>query len=779
MLIFTRSLRRAGKGNAFAGLVNVAQASFANTGSHTPSGTRTRFKSCRIWTLGNAPCSSLKFFFMPWGLGSVTGHEEVVEMSSPVTIDHMTATFNGVSVDVKFGGSLSHTFVANGLGEFSDALTPSQFGMTTFPPGAQIVVKHKYDLVAGQQAPSRARGFLNWQRLAYDPVNEPTNGLTTEFSGTSSFTSPTGAQALPVFGPNMIVGVPTRAARSWMFIGDSITADGVGDGPNSLTQQVGGYLARAGYAIGDAFFVHGLGGRGAYHWVQSGALSQQLLPAFNASVIALGTNDISNGHDKAKTLSDWATIASQAKSAGHAYVLGATLPPRVSDGTSANNNTLYRATDLTNQFPYYTQNPGGIGYEVGGYKDQFNSDILANKGTAGYPDDVIDMASVVTDPTTSSKWKLPTTQFSTTLAANVSALSMTASITAAPTVGDCLVFNVGSANVDPVQGDVGVYVPQIVTGAGPYTVTFAQNDTFAGAGSFQGKLIANALTSGAVIKNTNSNDETHPSAPAHAAIASTVAQPKLQAFAIITSYDSATNTLLSSFATDPGTTRKNLIDSTIKAFKDWGVWGNFVALHFQAAHEHAAYLRNWVNPGTYDIVEQVAPTFTIDRGITGNGSTQWCTMGLDPSLGGTIIAQNDIHAGMFVMTSGGATGSEIGSANSLISMRGRAGVNAVVLMSGGAGVPPLVGLGNPYHLMGVRSNASQVQVYTGGALDNTGTVTSTGVPNSLQLLKVGSSTFSGRQIACTHIGNSQMSNAQLQAVATIIRKYMVGVGAAT
>ncbi len=774
MRLFTRPVRLRGV-SAFYGLQNVAQASFANTGSHTPSGSRTRFKSRRLWTLGNAPTPFIKLFFMPWGLGSVTGHEEVQEATSPVTIPSITVTFNGVTQNVTFSGSTSHTFANTGFGETSDALLATAFGMTYFPPGAQITIKHYYDLASTDTAPSRARGFPNWQRLVYDPANEPAGGLTTEMQGAGAFTFPTNAQNLAVFGPNIILGAPTRSVRSWFFAGDSITADGVGDSsaPGALN---GGYLQRAGWQSGDAFFVHGLGGRGAYHWMQSGAYSQALLPIANASVFALGTNDISNGLTKDQHVANLKSLAVQARSAGHGVVLTSTLPPRVSVGTSGNANTLYRATDLTNQFPYYTQNAGGVGFGVGEYKDQFNSEVIAQKGANGYPDDVIDFASMVTDGTTSSKWKLPATPVNTTLAAAATALSATVSMTASPPVGAGLVFNVGIAGVEPVTGDTSAYNVLAVSGAGPYTVTIAQTDTYEGGGQVGGRTVGNALSSGAAVKNTLSSDETHPTAEGHALV-QPLALTKIQAAAIVNAYESETNTLVSSFTVAPNAARIKLIDDTIKAFKDWGVWANFVALHFQGAHDSQAYKRNWKNPGTYDIVEVVAPTFTVDRGITGNGTTQYCTMGLDPSAGGTIIAQNDIHGGQFVLTAGGSTGFELGSVNGLIALRSRAGANAAVQVSCGTGFSPTTGLSLPYHLMAVRSVSGTQRVYTGGSPDGTNATASTGLPNAIQLLKTTSS-FSSRQIFCTHIGNAQMSDVQLAAVAAIIKKFAVAVGAA-
>jgi lysophospholipase L1-like esterase len=669
------------------------------------------------------------------------------------------------------------TFATTGLGEFSDTIPASDFNLDVFPPGAQLTVKHYYDLIAAQQAPSRNRGLSFWQRLVYDPANEPANGLTTEMTGEGIFTYPTGAQMLPVFAPNMIIGAPTRDERSWIFIGDSIAADGVGDG-NLPTAYGGGYLSRAGYQSGDSFFIHGLGGRGAYHWVNNGSLSRSLLPAFNASVIALGTNDISNGLTKDQTMANVNAIASQARNAGHVVVLASTLPPRVSVGTSGNESTLYRATDLTNQFPYYTQNALGVGFDVGEYKDQFNAELIANKNTGSYPDDVIDLASAVTDPTTSSMWKLPAAQVSGTLSSNVAQFATQVSLSVSPPVGSTVVFDVGNATVQPVDEDTSAYNVHAVSGAGPYLVTIATNDAYQGGGQFGGRTAGNAMLSGIPIKTTISSDETHPSQEGHVAAAA-LALTKIQAAAVVNSYETEAQTLFDSFSALPNSTRLALINSTIRSFKDWGVWDNFEALHFQAAHDSQAYKLNWKNPATYGIVENVAPTFVADRGITGNGTSQFCTInGLIPSSGGTILAQDDIHIGQFNLTAGGATGTDFGSANSLMAIRGRAGTNAIGLVSTATGFSPTTGVAVPQHIMVVRSAANLQRMYANGVADNTSSAASTGLPDQVQLCRGGASAWSSRQIACTHIGNAQMSVAQLLAVSTIIRRYMVGVGAA-
>lgn len=766
--------------NMFGAFKNMAQAAFYNNGSTAPFGGRTRFKCCRAWTLGNQSTPWLQAFFMPWGLGAVSGHEEVYEATAPVFIPAIYAIFNGVARPITFGGVQGHVFSTTGIGEFSDRFYAQDFGLPNFPSNATIVIKHYYDLVGSNTAPARARGFPNLQRMNYDPANEPANGLTTEMQTSTPFTAPTGAVVQSCFGPNFLIGAPNGDMNSYIVPGDSITADGVGDGVVSQGELAGGYTTRALYRAGEAFIIHGLGGRGMYHTVQNGAFTKATLGAANIALIPQGGNDLSNGHNDVQLESDMKTVTGWMRALKYKKVAWGTVCMRTSDGTPANNLTLYRCTDLANQAPYYTQNSGGLGFGSGEYRDIYDARIIANKGTGNnYPDDVFDTAAFVTDTSTgNNKYKVPTAPFSSTLAASALAGASSVSITDAPTVGDALIFNVGSANVEPVQGDTTMYIVQSVTGAGPYTVTFATVDTYQGGGQIFGRTLGNALSAGAVVKNTWSGDETHPTYPLHKLLDVNVASPMIATYAITRALDPDAATLISSFSTDPGATRRNLINTTILSLKEWDIWRHVVAMGFIAAHEKAAAYRNWKSPGTYDIADAVAPTFTVDRSITGDGTTQSCTVtGLDPSALPALFGLENMFGAILNLAGGTATGWELGCASGNLRISGRSGANASSLINGGgASLFMNPGAATPSFNLGIRRGDGVIRNYANGVPDTTAAAAATVMSNQITLLR-STTQFTNRPLAFYAVGDGGLGDGQIAAFSAIVRRYMSAVGA--
>jgi hypothetical protein len=94
-------------------------------------------------------------------------------------------------------------------------------------------------------------------------------------------------------------------------------------------------------------------------------------------------------------------------------------------------------------------------------------------------------------------------------------------------------------------------------------------------------------------------------------------------------------TLFGSMTPQPDNARKVVIDTFIRALVSGGIWGSLDALYVFAAHDEQAALLNWVNPGTFDATAVNAPTFTTDRGFTGNGTDSEINSGFNLSTDGT------------------------------------------------------------------------------------------------------------------------------------------------
>lgn len=95
-------------------------------------------------------------------------------------------------------------------------------------------------------------------------------------------------------------------------------------------------------------------------------------------------------------------------------------------------------------------------------------------------------------------------------------------------------------------------------------------------------------------------------------------------------FDADAQAIFGAFTTPPDDTRKGLINAYVLALKAGGVWNSLDGLYVFAAADSQAALINWRNPGTHDATLVNAPTFTQDRGFTGNGTNSYVNSNFNP-----------------------------------------------------------------------------------------------------------------------------------------------------
>lgn len=78
-----------------------------------------------------------------------------------------------------------------------------------------------------------------------------------------------------------------------------------------------------------------------------------------------------------------------------------------------------------------------------------------------------------------------------------------------------------------------------------------------------------------------------------------------------------TTALLARMTIQPNEARKNLINNTIKALKDEGIWSKLDVFYLMAAHDNQAATLNWVK-NAHNLTPVNSPTFTTDIGFTVN-----------------------------------------------------------------------------------------------------------------------------------------------------------------
>jgi hypothetical protein len=126
------------------------------------------------------------------------------------------------------------------------------------------------------------------------------------------------------------------------------------------------------------------------------------------------------------------------------------------------------------------------------------------------------------------------------------------------------------------------------------------------------------------------------------------------------SYDAAAVALFARMSVQPSSGRKTLINQRIVAGKLKSFWAKLDALWVHAAHDAQAGRLNWLT-GSYDCLPINNPTFTVDRGYMGDGSSSYLDTGFNPTTAVTPhYAQDSGSHGVRSNTDNIGTGSLAG-----------------------------------------------------------------------------------------------------------------------
>lgn len=117
------------------------------------------------------------------------------------------------------------------------------------------------------------------------------------------------------------------------------------------------------------------------------------------------------------------------------------------------------------------------------------------------------------------------------------------------------------------------------------------------------------------------------------------------------------------FTTQPTAPRKAVINSLISSLKNAGLWSILDVLYIHAAADSQAALINWKRPGTFTAALVNAPSFTADRGFTGNGSNAYIETGFNISTNGVNFTQNSACLIGWSRSGVGTSGAVVGSSS--------------------------------------------------------------------------------------------------------------------
>ncbi len=246
------------------------------------------------------------------------------------------------------------------------------------------------------------------------------------------------------------------------------------------------------------------------------------------------------------------------------------------------------------------------------------------------------------------------------------------------------------------------------------------------------------------------------------------------------SYAPETTAYLAAMAVQPGLARAALLDALIVGLKADGLWAKLDWLMICAAHDEQAGRINAANPAQIASAP-VAPTFTTDRGFTGNGSTQYLNSGFDPASGSQKFTQNDAHMGVWIGTNVQSSAQfDLGNTRATIVTRTSGGLQ--VRHNNATGVTKALGAATSVgHSVWTRTGATASEMFKEGASIGTDTAASVNPTTGGFLICAASNSgtpgsFSTRRVQAAHWG-SKLASGEVAMIRTRLAAYMSAVGA--
>lgn len=240
-------------------------------------------------------------------------------------------------------------------------------------------------------------------------------------------------------------------------------------------------------------------------------------------------------------------------------------------------------------------------------------------------------------------------------------------------------------------------------------------------------------------------------------------------------FDPAALAIINAMSPTPNGARQTLINSTVVSLKGANLWTKFALLYVTAAAAQQPATINWVSPSTATLTAVNSPTFTTDRGFTGDGTTSYLDSGMAQNAL-SPYAQDAAHLGTWALTAGTINKRAIGLNGSTINqIINNAAAGSSTNVNGGSFVI-IVDAINTGYIVATRRSSAAIFAYRNGGTETTGAAISVAlVANTASVLR-GNSIFSDAQIALAHWGD-QLSATDVSNLYTIMQTYLHAVGA--
>lgn len=248
-------------------------------------------------------------------------------------------------------------------------------------------------------------------------------------------------------------------------------------------------------------------------------------------------------------------------------------------------------------------------------------------------------------------------------------------------------------------------------------------------------------------------------------------------------YSAEASAYFAAMGVQPDDTRKGLIDNLIVSLKNAGVWAQLSWLALHASHSQQSGRINLKNPAQIATAVN-SPTFTVDRGFTGDGATSYLNSGWNPAThGGGVYTQNDAHVGVWVGTVSGGNKIDVG-VRDVTSIRVNVFGSTGNMCGNSTTISNYASSGNAAQWVGwTRNDGTVMYPFRNGARQaSTASTTSALVGNNFGICS-GISTAnvmsqpSNHRVQATHWG-ANLTEAQITALYTALNTYMTAIGAA-
>lgn len=245
------------------------------------------------------------------------------------------------------------------------------------------------------------------------------------------------------------------------------------------------------------------------------------------------------------------------------------------------------------------------------------------------------------------------------------------------------------------------------------------------------------------------------------------------------SYSPEATALFARMIVQPDATRKSLINTLINSLKSAGVWTKFDGLYL-AGHTSQATSLNWVS-SSYNLSAVNSPTFTTDRGYTGDGGAAYLDTGFNPASSTFKMTQNSAHIAVYSRTVAASTtdreaGQLLATTTSLAvffatasSLRGA--INGSALSNYGSSLTTGVG-----HALLNRVNSTNQDGYKNGALLQSNAVSSAAMTSANLVFLRNSAQYSVRQLSAMHMGGG-LTSTEISNLYSAVNTYLTAIGA--